>query len=233
MSEMQAKRSTQPQNEDVVQVRIQVVLPVPAYCNSTAYHEDLRESFLKSYQRENKFKMSLQGLGTGTWHLLGRVVFSQTCKLRSARDRIKSILMKCHGRLDLSSAENQAFSQHLGLTSNLNVKKDTEPFAEEFHQWNVVGSSGETNEQGALLRFLLIAPSLPIKCIHRFAHHPDCAESYPGHNTNAENAVDRTSSWMCLSMVSGCGSVSHRNPAPCIEIHPHLACTRSRPQREC
>ena len=157
---MQAKRSTQPQNEDVVQVRIQVVLPVPAYFNSTAttaYHEDLRGSFLKSYQKENKFKMSLQGLGTGTWHLLERVLLSQPCKLRSARDRIKSILMKCHEHLGFSYAENQAFSQHLGLTANLNVKKDTEPFAEEGHHWNFEGSSGEPNAQGMLFHFLLNA----------------------------------------------------------------------------
>jgi hypothetical protein len=173
LSEMQAKRSTQPQNEDVVQVRIQVVLPVPAYFNSTAttaYHEDLRESFLKSYQKENKFKMSLQGLGTGTWHLLGRVLFSQPCKLRSARDRVRTILMKCHERLGLSYAENQAFSHQLGVTANLSVKKDTEPFAEEGHHWNVEGASGEPNAQGALLHVLLIAPPLTRNCIHSFAH---------------------------------------------------------------
>jgi hypothetical protein len=79
---------------------------------------------------------------------------------------------------------------------------------------------GEHDARGALLNFLLI-PSLPITCIHRFAHHPDrwirfnchCAESCLGHDTNSENAVDHISRGMWLPMVSGCGSVSHRNPA--------------------
>jgi hypothetical protein len=162
-SERQAKWSTKPQNEDVVQVRFQLVLPVPASCDSKAYLEDVRDSFLKSYKNETKFQMSLQGLGTGSWHLDGRVMFTSSCKLRNARQRIKTILMKCHERLRLSHAEIQAFNQHLGQTANLNVKKDTEPFAEEGHRWNVDGSSGEHNAQGALLHFLLIAPALPRK----------------------------------------------------------------------
>ena len=48
--------------EDVVQVSMQVVLPVPAFCDSRAYHAHIRESFLSSYQKERKFQMSLQAL---------------------------------------------------------------------------------------------------------------------------------------------------------------------------
>ena len=131
--ERQAKWSTKPQNEDLEQVRFQVVLPVPASCDSTAYHEDIKSSFLKSYQKERKFQVSLRGLSTGTWRLEGRVMFTNTCKLRTASERFKAILMKCHERLRFSHAENQAFNQHLAQTANLNVKKDTEPFAGESH----------------------------------------------------------------------------------------------------
>ena len=109
-------------------------------CDSTAYHADIRESFIKSYQKE-KFKISLQGLGTGTWRLDGRLMFTNSCKPKNARERIKGILMKCYKRLGLSEAENKTFSEYLKQSANLNVKKDIEPFAEEGHSWSVDGSS--------------------------------------------------------------------------------------------
>ena len=87
-SERQAKWKTEPGYEDVVQVRMEVVLPVPC----------------------------------------------SPCKPRNARERI---LLKCYKRLGLSEAENHTFIQYLGQTANLNVKKDTEPFAGEDHSWNV------------------------------------------------------------------------------------------------
>jgi hypothetical protein len=153
--------STQPNNEEVVQVRLEIILLVPAGCDSTAYHIDIRDSFSKSYQKERKFYMSVQGLGTGRWHFEGRVMFTNPCRLRRARERIRNILLKCHARLEYSLAENQAFSQYLGQTSNLNVKKDTEPLPEG-HHWNLDRSSGEpiAAAQGALLHFLHISPSL-------------------------------------------------------------------------
>jgi hypothetical protein len=156
----QAKWSTQPRNEDVEQVRFQIVLPVPASCDSAAYHEEIRDSFLKSYQKERKFQMSVQGLGTEMWRLEGRVMFSKPCKPKSVRQRIKDILLKCYNNLNFSSDEKKKFNQYLQETANLNVKKDTQPFDEEGHHWNV-----EPNAQGALplLPFLLIAPSLPRK----------------------------------------------------------------------
>ena len=161
-------------HEDLEQIRIQVILPVPAGCDSTKFYADVKESFLKSYKNENKFEISLQGLGTETWRLDGRVMFTKPCKQRNARERIKGILMKCHKRLGLSDAANQAFNQHWAQTANLNVKKDTAPFAGESHRWNDDGSPGEHNAQGAPPDFLLIAPPfLAITCIYRSAHHPN------------------------------------------------------------
>jgi len=64
--------STQPNNEEVVQVRIEIIL----------LHAGIRDSFLKSYAKERNFYMSLQGLGTGQWHFEGRVMFTKPCRLR-------------------------------------------------------------------------------------------------------------------------------------------------------
>ena len=96
--------------------------------------------------------MYLQGLGTTAWRLEGRVMFTTPRKLRNARERIRGILLKCHKQLGFSEAENKKFSEYLGQTANLNVKKDTQPFAEEGHHWNV-----EPNAQGMLFHFLLNA----------------------------------------------------------------------------
>jgi len=75
--------STQPNNEEVVQVRMEVILLVPACCDSTEYHADIRDSlFLKAYEKERNFNMSLQGLGTGQWHFEGRAMFTKPCRLR-------------------------------------------------------------------------------------------------------------------------------------------------------
>ena len=74
--------STQPGNEEVVQVRMEVILLVPACCDSKEYHADIRDSFLKAYEKERNVYMSLQGLGTGQWHFEGRAMFTKTCRLR-------------------------------------------------------------------------------------------------------------------------------------------------------
>ena len=139
---------------------MQIVLRVPANCDSVLYHEDIRDSFLESYKKENNFQMSMQGLGTGTWLLDGRVKFKKAQRLRTARERIRGILLKCHNRLGFSDAANQAFSEYLGQTANLTAKKDCEPFAEGGHRWIVEGSSGEPNAQGEPLHFLHISSSL-------------------------------------------------------------------------
>jgi hypothetical protein len=165
--------SKQPNNEETDQVRVQVVLPVPACCDSTAYHAALKGSFFKSYKKERKFQMSLQGLGTGALRLEGRVKFEVSCRVRNARERFRNLLLKCHRQLVFSETENEKFKHYLADTANLSVKKDTEPFAQDGHHWNVDGSSGEPDARGALLHFLHIAPSLPIKCIYCFANHPD------------------------------------------------------------
>jgi hypothetical protein len=148
-----------PSFEDVFQVSIQVVLPVPAGCDSTAYLADIRQSFLNSYKNEKKIQMSVQGIGIGTWHLHARIMFTRSCKPKNARKRIRDILIGCHERLELPYDENQKFKEYLGQTANLKVKKDTEPFADS--GWNVDGSSGEPNAQGVLLRFFLIALLFP------------------------------------------------------------------------
>ena len=69
---------------------MQVILPVPAGCDSTKFYADVKESFFKSYKNENKFQISLQGLGTETWRLEGRVMFTKPCKQRNASERINS-----------------------------------------------------------------------------------------------------------------------------------------------
>ena len=103
-------------------------------------------------------------------------------------------------------------------SANLTVKKDSEPYVKEAHHWNIEGSSGEINAQGVLLHFLHMknTNAFPVQKLHtslRTSPGPlgeiycHCAESYPGHNTNAENAVDSTSRGMWLPMVSGYGSV--------------------------
>ena len=46
--------------------------------------------------------MSLQGLGTDMWRAEGRVKFNKKCQLKSARKRIKGVLMDCHDSLQPS-----------------------------------------------------------------------------------------------------------------------------------
>jgi len=86
--------SNQPSNQDVLQIRVYVVLPVPADWHSSACHEGLRDLFLTRYKSEQQFRMSLQGLGSDMWRLEGRVLFNKPCKLRSARKRI----VRAHAR---------------------------------------------------------------------------------------------------------------------------------------
>jgi hypothetical protein len=68
-SERPAKWSMQPQNEDVTHIRFRVVLPVPVNRDSTAYDEDIRGSFLKSYKKEKNFKCLCKAsvLEHGSW----------------------------------------------------------------------------------------------------------------------------------------------------------------------
>ena len=70
--------------------------------------------------------MSLQGLGTDTWRLEGRVKLNKPCKLRNARTRFKSVLMDWNDGLDPPPNESHAFNTH--LAKYLDVKPDAAPF---------------------------------------------------------------------------------------------------------
>ncbi len=52
--------SNHPCNQDVLQIRVDVVLPVPANWHSNACHEGLRDLFLTRYKNEQQIRMSLQ-----------------------------------------------------------------------------------------------------------------------------------------------------------------------------
>jgi len=118
----------------VQQVLIQLDLRVPDGCNATVYHEDLKKSFLESYANKDEwFQMSVQGLGTPTWHLQGRAKLQKEIHHRSARKRIRDILIKCQGNLGLSPPVNQAYSKY--LETALVVKPDAEPLSGERRWW--------------------------------------------------------------------------------------------------
>jgi len=92
---------------------------------------------MTTYKNE-RFQMSLQGLGTDTWRLEGRVKLNKLCKLRNARTRIKSVLMDWNDGLDPPPNESRAFNAHLAKC--LDVKSDAAPFtaAGDTHSWTIV-----------------------------------------------------------------------------------------------
>ena len=130
--------SNRPCNQDVLQIRVDVVLPVPAEWHSNACHEGLRDLFLTRYKNEQQFRMSLQGLGTDMWRLEGRVLFNKPCKLRSARRKLKGVLMDWNDGLQPPPSASDAFNNHLAKC--LDVKSDAAPFtaAGDTHSWTIV-----------------------------------------------------------------------------------------------
>jgi hypothetical protein len=206
-----------------MQVCIKVILPVPSCCDSTAYHANIRDSFLTSYQKEIKFQMLMQCLGTAVWHLAGRVMFTKPCKLRNARERVRGILLRCHKQLEFSEAENKKFSDYLGQSANLSVKKDTEPFAEEGHHWIVEGSSREPNAQGAPLHFLHIVPSLRQKLHTSLRTSPGPLDEIYCHSVRSLiPGIIRTLRMWWIAPLAGCGCLWFRAAeAYRIEIRPH------------
>ena len=92
---------------------------------------------MTTYKNE-RFQMSLQGLGTDTWRLEGRVKLNKLCKLRNARTRIKSVLMDWNDGLDPPPNESHAFNAHLAKC--LDLKPDAAPFtaAGDTHSWTIV-----------------------------------------------------------------------------------------------
>ena len=126
-----------PSNENTRHLQIQLDLQVPVASNATDtnFYADLRLSFLKSFIKDQRFQMSVQGLGTATWQLQGRVMLKADVRLRTARQRIRDILLKWHGRLGLSADAGHAFKKL--LESKLVVKSlaHDEPFAGDSHWW--------------------------------------------------------------------------------------------------
>ena len=124
-------------NEKVQQVQIEVDLRIADRLiqsgNATTYYADLRQSFLDSYKKEKYFQFSVLGLDTATWRLQGRSSFKCEVHLRSARKRIREILMKWHGRLGLPQASSQEFGIY--LEKELHVMPDAAPFSGESHWW--------------------------------------------------------------------------------------------------
>ena len=121
------------------QVLMQLDMRVPTGLDCTAYHEDLRRSFLASYKKDQWFQMSVQGLGTATWRLRGRVMLATKVKVKSVRRRIRDILMKCHERLALPDPANHVFGKH--LEAALDVKPDNDPFSGDRHSWTIEPAS--------------------------------------------------------------------------------------------
>ena len=77
--------------------------------------------------------MTVLGLETATWRLLGQSRFKYELHLQKARQRIGGILMQWHGRLGLPPASNQAFGEYLGR--ELQLTQDAAPFSGESHWW--------------------------------------------------------------------------------------------------
>ena len=102
----------QPRHEEVQQVCIERILPVPAGCACETYHEGLRDQFLKTYKKDTRFEMSVQGLGTDTLRLEGRVIFAQSCQVKNARERGKNMLPKFHDGIEIPGVD-PAFKAHL------------------------------------------------------------------------------------------------------------------------
>ena len=118
------------------QVRIQCTIRVPDGCDTPAYHEDLKKSFLESFGRKDEWlHISVRGLGTPAWHLQGRAKLEKEVRHRSARQRIRDIFVRCHERLGLNEAVNHAFGKY--LETALEVKPDTDPFDGEKRWWRI------------------------------------------------------------------------------------------------
>lgn len=122
------------------QLRIQLALRVPTFHNITSWqqlHEDLKQSFIDSYIKKGEcLEMYIQGLGTGTWNLHGRAKLNSEIHLRSARKRIRDLLLRWHERLRLPEPADKAFSKH--LETALSVKPDAESFSGDRHCWTIL-----------------------------------------------------------------------------------------------
>ena len=108
---------------------MQVSLRVPAGCDATSYHEDLKKKFIDAYSKKDDemLQMSLHVIEPSVWHLQGRAKMHDEVHLRGARRRIRNMLMKCHERLGLPPEANLTFG--IFLETALDVKPDAESFS--------------------------------------------------------------------------------------------------------
>ena len=122
-----------PGNQKVSQIKIQVPLHVPDGCNAAAYYADMGHTFLESYSQDQFFQMSVQGVGTSTWWLQGSVRLKENVRLRSARSRVRKILLDCHSRHVLNTELNTKFGEY--LASELKVTSDAAQLSGNSHWW--------------------------------------------------------------------------------------------------
>ena len=141
-----------PSNDFAQHVQIQFDLPVPTGINAihlSKIYNDLRQSFLTSYRNEAVFKMSVQGLQVGapTWHLRGRVMLKTEVRHRSARRRVRDLLITWHDSFVSGEDERKAFGKL--LESKLAVKPAVDPFSapisEPTHSWTPVNPYGQSS----------------------------------------------------------------------------------------
>jgi hypothetical protein len=99
-------------NDNVAQVRFRVDLPT--------YNIDqrllaglLQETFLDSYKDAKYFQANLKCSGMGMLALHGTICFYKTVRRRNARTRFRDKLISCFEKLNLSSADNKSFRNHL------------------------------------------------------------------------------------------------------------------------
>ena len=127
------KKMNCPGNQKVSQIKIQVPLHVPDGCNAAAYYADMGHTFLESYSQDQFFQMSVQGVGTSTWWLQGSVRLKENVRLRSARSRVRKILLDCHSRHVLNTELNTKFGDY--LASELKVTSDAAQLSGNSHWW--------------------------------------------------------------------------------------------------
>jgi hypothetical protein len=124
-----------PSNEKTQHLEIQLVMPVPEGSNTiyiNKLYPTLRNSFVKSFTKDQKFQMSVnqsEGPGTAAWHVHGRVTLKAEVHLRHARERVGDIFINSHLKLALPQDVNSAFATM--LTKQLSVKPDAEPLSGE------------------------------------------------------------------------------------------------------
>ena len=115
---------------------------------SRKFYAEVRQSFLASFKKDQNLQMTVQGLGTQTWLLQGRVRLIQEVHLRNLRKPVRKILLKCQNSLGLPPASNQEFGKY--LEKELHVTPDEAPFSGESHWWTpespfaVLGESAAT-----------------------------------------------------------------------------------------